>query len=286
MVIAIYSNPHNDKEYRGALAAAAYLLAKGVQVCMEEGLGLTYPKGVVTRAPGELCARADFMLVLGGDGTILSAAQLAVAHATPIVGVNLGRIGFLAPVEFDDMLPRVDDLLRGEFTVEERIMLQAQVLRGDELLLTGTALNDFYLLSCSPNHRMMRLNVRVDGHMAGHYAADGIIVATPTGSTAYSLSAGGPVLSPNMRCMAITPICPHVLQARPIIVGDTQQVTLHTTGDRGLAALHGDGRELLRLLPGDVVSITRAQVQARFVRFDRQRNFYDILSGKLSQGSL
>ncbi|MDD3242391.1 MAG: NAD(+)/NADH kinase [Eubacteriales bacterium] len=281
MIAVIFANPHNDPGFLTAAAAAAVLSEEGCAVRVPQEQAASWPEGVVCAEDKALCVGADLMVVLGGDGTILRAAQLAVPAGVPMLGINMGRKGFLAEVERGELDTRLRQAARGEYAVEKRFLLRAEM----DGTCVGFALNDFYLLSRAPSHRMLTLAVEVDGASAGTYAADGMLVATPTGSTGYSLSAGGPVIAPEMECMALTPICAHMLRARPMVLAGTARVTMRLGDQRGEAALFCDGSEVCPLNPGQSVSITRFEKDARFVRFGR-RDFYGILKEKFSEWTL
>lgn len=219
----------------------------------------------------------DFILSFGGDGTLLATAR-AVGHSgKPILGVNIGKLGFLTAVEMADVVRAVERLIAGDYRSESRLVLHAQ-LDGHPPIF---ALNDLVVIR-SDAARMIRIRVDVDGTFLNRYTADGLIVATPTGSTAYSLSANGPILTPSLDALVINPICPHTLTMRPIVVGGTQEIRLHLE-DGYTAFLSSDGQEEKQLTGGEVITIRKAAHAIQLVRFP-EKDFFDILRGKLHWG--
>jgi len=235
----------------------------------------------LARSEEDLAERAGLVVVFGGDGTILRAAHLAAPRGIPIVGVNMGGFGFLAELglpEFAAALPR---LLAGRYEIDERMMLQAEVERGNGAQ-TLLALNDI-VVTKSGVARVLRLRILVNGEHLASYPADGVIVATPTGSTAYSLSAGGPILDPRVEALVITPICPHTFNARAVVVDRRDEVTVEVTAPEPEATLTVDGRVGLALTAVRRVVVRRADQTTRFVRLGGG-SFYGILRTKLGWG--
>lgn len=233
------------------------------------------------RSEEELTERAELLVVLGGDGTILRAARLAADRGIPIVGVNMGGFGFLAELSADELPAALPQLLAGRYDVDERMMLQAQVEQGGRSH-TLLALNDV-VVTKSGVARVLRLRISVNGEHLASYPADGVIVATPTGSTAYSLSAGGPIVHPRVEAIVITPICPHTFNARSVIVDQHDVVTVEVEAPASDATLTVDGRVGVSLAQTRSVVVQRAAPAARFVRL-RDSGFYTILRTKLAWG--
>jgi len=231
------------------------------------------------------CAATDLLIVLGGDGTLLAAARCAAPAGTPLVGVDLGSFGFLAAEEPELLLARLDEVLAGRYAVEERTMLAVAV--GDEGAAAGlTALNDVVVARGSSG-RLVRMRTTVDGAHLATYPADGLIVATATGSTAYNLSAGGPIVDSRMEAVVLTPICPHTLYSRPLVVpaGVEVGISLETRGKPvDDVTVTVDGQETLPLGDDQQVTIRRAPCSARLVCLG-ERRFYDRLRDKLRWGS-
>jgi NAD+ kinase len=256
--------------------------ARGVQpLCEKETAGLCPDAAVATAMRPELPAQVDLLLVLGGDGTLLSMARLVGDLGVPILGVNLGGLGFLTALTVDELFPALEAYLDDGLVIEERMMLAAVVSRQGERLSEYVALNDM-VISKSAMSRIIRLEVAVDGQLATGYRADGLIISTPTGSTAYSLSAGGPIVFPTMDAVVLTPICSHTLTNRPIVLPGSQriEVTLLTDQDVMLTA---DGQVGFALKPLDTVEVRRAAARIRLLRFP-QKHFFSVLRTKLKWG--
>ncbi|MFW5866219.1 MAG: NAD(+)/NADH kinase [Armatimonadota bacterium] len=230
-------------------------------------------------------AHPDLMLVMGGDGTFLAAARMMAPLGTPLLGVDLGGFGFLAEEEPSWVLDEIEDVLSGNFTVDERLMLQITLTREGEVIDEHIGLNDAVMATGS-FRRLVTLGVQVNGREATSFGADGLIVATPTGSTAYSLSSGGAIVHPDVEAILITAICPHTLSMRPLVVSADARVTVTIEPSREPQedlALTIDGQETVKLKPEDRVEVAQAQCRARVVRLGR-RTFYDRLRGKLRWG--
>lgn len=222
---------------------------------------------------------ADIIAVFGGDGTFLAVAREASRYNKPVVGINLGTIGYLASVEMNDIERCADMLIGGEYIVEERMMLEASK-KGDIKPLL--ALNDV-VVNRDSFSRMLHLDVFVNGEFLDSIAADGIVVATPTGSTAYSLSAGGPVVDPNMEAILITPICPHNLYSRTIIVPSDKEISIKKSLlCRYKAMLTADGQEGYEVLDEDIVNIKRSGANTKLIKLTGS-SFHEILRKKLGK---
>ena len=223
--------------------------------------------------------RPDLLVALGGDGTMLRCAEKAAVLDVPMLGINLGNVGFLAEMEPDGLTVALDRLLKGDYTEERRALLAVTHREARYL-----ALNDA-VISRGAYPRLIRVQARLDGSWAGDYRADGLIVATPTGSTGYSLSAGGPIIAPGVDCMLITPICPHSLQHRPQVVPGNASVTLTLQADEPIAAsLQVDGQHRAHLREGDTVTVSRAPEEVRLIRM-REIGFFDLVHQKLIEWS-
>jgi NAD+ kinase len=227
----------------------------------------------------DLFRGCDLILVLGGDGTLLQVVYEAVFPAPPLLAVNLGTLGFLTgagPADYEQVLR---DVLQGHVSFSERTLLSVEVLREGSVFWRGKALNDV-VVSRGERSRLIRLEVEIDGESLTEYNADGLIIATPTGSTAYSLSAGGPVLAPDSCVFVVTPICPHVLTNRSMIVNDRSQIGIHPSAGQDGVCLTVDGREPLSLGENDILRIGLAPERVRLV-FPRDVSFYEVLRQKL-----
>ncbi len=224
-----------------------------------------------------LVQASDFILSFGGDGTLLSTSRAVGDANKPILGVNIGKLGFLTGVEMSGVLQAVDRLIAGDYRIEKRLVVQASMADHPPIF----ALNDLVMIR-SDAARMIRIRVEIDDTFLNRYTADGLIVATPTGSTAYSLSANGPILTPSMDALVINPICPHTLTMRPIVVGGAQEIRLHLE-DEYMAFLSADGQQEKQLTGGEILTIRKAPHSVHLVRF-AEKDFFEILRGKLHWG--
>lgn len=224
---------------------------------------------------------ADVLFVLGGDGSIIEAARRTVGFGIPIVGINCGRLGYLAEIEIEE-LDLVDQVLAGFGTIEERIMLDVEILRGDDVIVLPTpALNDVVLTN-GPVPRLLSFELYCNGEPVENCYADGMIISTPTGSTAYSMSAGGPILDPCLDCFCTTPICPQTMNNRPVIFRGDSVLELHNMRSRGSSIyISEDGRDYLELQAGDVVRIRRSDCRIPLIRV-KNGGFLSALRRKLS----
>lgn len=222
----------------------------------------------------------EMVLVLGGDGTLIRAAQMVAPMQIPILGINTGHLGFLTEIESSEVEDSLESLLDGNFVTEERLMLTARVLRGGQEVLRTTALNDA-VVSKGPRARLVHLDVSIGGTSVARYRADGVVVSTPTGSTAYSLSAGGPIVNPTVDVLLITPICPHTMNSRAMVISGSEEVCIRVAESPGEVGLSADGSDPFELKRGDHVRVSRAPNPALLVRRTSYR-FYDVLRQKLS----
>jgi NAD+ kinase len=259
---------------------ARHLQAKDIDVWLEENTaqyaGLT---GFKTVRLEDVCENVDLIVVMGGDGTMLTVARELKDSNIPLVGINRGRFGFLTDLRAEEMLQAIDKILSGEYQIESRMMLAASVSRGGETIHQNYALNDVVLKS---GLRLIELEVHVDGKFVHRQRADGLIVSTPTGTTAYSLSAGGPILHPNLEAIALVPISPHTLSNRPIAVNNDSkiEITLVHVDD---AQISFDGQFQLELEVGDKVLVTRAEETIALLH-PQDYCYYEMLRNKLKWG--
>lgn len=259
-----------------------WFLNRGINVTVPKDMASAQTEGAVSEPLDEMVKKIECLLVFGGDGTILNSARMAAGSGVPVLGINLGYLGFLSEIDVPDIESGLESLIRGDYHIEERMMIDAAVLRGGSEIRKFTGLNDA-VITKGAFARLIFLQTRVNGLEVGTYPADGIIVSTPTGSTAYSLSAGGPVVTPELDLMLITPICPHALWARPIVLSSGCAVEVELLSDRGEVMLTIDGQHGLGLLKNDVVRITRSPNRVRFIRL-KTRNFFSVLNQKLKEG--
>ena len=279
MKVLIYVNPKRDPGLAYARRAAELLTAGGARLCVPAdipGAELLPPE--VERI-GEACDY-ERVIAFGGDGTVLSAARYALRAGVPLAGVNLGHVGYLATLERDDLaeLPR---LLSPALPVEERILLHYAILRGKETVEEGFAVNDVILKNAEPA-TVLCLEVESGGRRLYTFRGDGMIVASPTGSTAYNLSAGGPVVDPEASAILLTPICAHNLVARPVVLSDRSRACIRLrSAAEGEGYLSPDGQRSIPLLEGDEVICTAHPRRLKLVNL-HETAFFDIMRHKLS----
>ncbi len=259
----------------------AWLSERGIRVrCDEQAAAYGVCEDVMPRP--EVPEGCDLLIVLGGDGTLLSAARAIGRREIPLFPVNLGGLGFLTAITIDEVFPELERALTGQHRVGRRRFLHAEVRRGEDVVASYDALNDVVLTKAAIA-RMIDLDTYVDTQMVAAYKADGLIVCTPTGSTAYSLSAGGPIIFPSVPAICVTPICPHMLTNRPVIVPATSVVKVLNHGEDGAVFLTIDGQIGEPLLNGDWVVCHSANFALQLVRPPRMR-FFDVLRAKLKWG--
>ena len=227
----------------------------------------------------KLPASCDILISLGGDGTILRMARLISGRATPILGINLGKLGFLAEVPLEEMDDCIDEIMKGDYTIEDRMMLQAQVGKSKKIL---NALNDI-VLDQTGSSRMFSVQTFVSSEFLSKFTGDGVIIATPTGSTAYALSNGGPIVTPTNHSILISPICPHTLTARTVVVPEESIITLKVETASGKIHIAADGQPQTFIKPPLEVVIRRSQLKTKLVK-RRNTSYYDVLRRKLHWG--
>ncbi len=258
---------------------ARWLQAHGHSVLVEEEAGVD---GVPSAAGCDIAGHADLLVVLGGDGTLIHAAGLCGRQEVPILGVNLGTLGFMTEVPRDRALPMLEKALKGELAVSRRMMFDVEARAGDNVLISGSVLNDA-VVSKNALSRLAALEVTVDGRPATTYEADGIIVATPTGSTAYSLSAAGPIVIPALDAVVLTPICPHALTQRPLVLPPSSVVRVRVAS-RGEMFVTLDGTSGRPLELGHEVIIQQSKHRTLILR-NPELDHFTILREKLSWGT-
>ncbi len=224
----------------------------------------------------------DWIFVFGGDGTILRSVKFSLATDTPILGVNLGRLGFLSDVSLEELSKSVRKLFDGKYTIQERMMLRANVRRGGVCIYSDWALNDI-VVHKGRIPTLIEIRLSVNRRFVLEARCDGMIASSPTGSTAYSISAGGPILSPVMEAIIVSPLNPHILSVRPMLFGPEDTVGFRLTRTHGVATLQLDGRNVLEVQDRDDILISRAAKKVRFVKLSN-KTFYQILRKKMHMG--
>ncbi len=251
--------------------------------CIDASLGsLSSATAEHVQPREQLAGKVDLLVVLGGDGTLLAAARSMGEHSVPILPVNLGGLGFLTSVTLDELYPLLEQVLQGKNRISERVLLQAEVVRGGKVLERQRALNDA-VLNKGALARMIDLDLHIDGGYVCSYKADGLIISTPTGSTAYSLAAGGPIIYPLVEAFVITPICPHTLTNRPLVIPNTFKIEVDFKAGEETVFLTLDGQVGFELKLGDRVVVTQARTKLRLVR-PPKKTYFEILHSKLKWG--
>lgn len=274
--VGIYWNPTKHAGLEIARELKTLLEERHVQAIT--GITLAHALGCPGLASQDY-SECDLLVVLGGDGTILSALDVALPDDIPILGINLGRLGFLSEVNPQDLRRDVTEVLEGRYAIDSRMTL---TLQGEDEK-SMFALNEVVVTRSTSALRVLSLEIEVNGQRVDRIAGDGIIVATATGSTAYSLSAGGPIVHPGLDCFVITPICSHAMNARPVVVSAEDRITIRVLDGRDGANAALDGRKIVPILPGQTgVTVLRSGLQARFIRL-HDRNYFSLLHGKLSE---
>ena len=225
----------------------------------------------------------DLMLVLGGDGTMIATGRMLGDNQVPVIGINYGGLGYLAEFPTEEMFPSLEAILAGEYEVQQRLMLSVELWRGDELVTQNRVLNDV-VVNKSALARIIEIKASLNGQFVNSFRADGLIVATPTGSTAYNLSAGGPIIYPSMNAMVITPICPFTLSNRPIVVPDDSVIEVSLITENEEVALTLDGQVGVSLQAHDRILIRKSRTAFNLVQ-PPDRNYFEVLRNKLKWGS-
>lgn len=255
-------------------------VTKRCEEILKKKFNVLFCDGKDEKETDEILKKVVGAVIIGGDGTILSSAHLGAKNKVPLLGVNMGHMGFLADVELSELENALDAFVKGNYAIEERFMLSATLVKSDGSKKSLTALNDL-VISRASYTRMVALDVWVDNHFVASYVGDGVVVATPTGSTAYSLSAGGPVVDTSLCVSIITPVCPHTMNSKPLIVpGDAKICIKFKNTFDDVSMLTSDGQRALETSDGDVILIEGSPLKARLIKVS-DRCFYEILQKKL-----
>lgn len=277
--IGIIPNFTKDKNMNLTKEIIQWIERNNEQVLLNEIEAKKVKRLDLARKDHEVYKESDFIIVLGGDGTLLGASRKIAKYETPILGVNLGRLGFLTEVELQDLYSVMEKIFAGDYAIEKRMMLEAIVINKGVPVETFYGLNDV-VLSKGTFERIIRLKTYVDANYLNTYSADGIIISSPTGSTAYSLSAGGPIVNPQTNLLIITPISPHSLYARSVIVSEKEKVSIEVENENNAVVLTVDGQQRYKLSNGDSIVVNRADFDVNFIKVNNV-TFYDVLRKKI-----
>ena len=278
----IITNIDKDKEYKTTKLIQEYLVSKGKR-CLIAAECSTEDTNDDETDVSWIADDTDCVIVLGGDGTIIRAATDLYTKEIPLLGINLGTLGFLAEIERQDIITALDSLLEEDIQIQKRMMLQGNITRDEQSMYKDYALNDI-VIGRSGFSRIISISVYVNDVLVDTYHGDGVIIATPTGSTGYNLSAGGPVVSPSANVIMITPICPHTMSQRSVLVSSDDEITIlvnkskKTQKEEAIATF--DGRMGMELKAGDKIQIKKAEKVTNLIKIN-QKSFYEILRSKL-----
>ncbi len=280
--IAIAAKPHAHNIVRVLNETCEWLLRKGLNVRVDEQVAHMVSSAVEGMPREQVLNGADMVIVFGGDGTLISVARIAPELSVPILGVNVGGLGFLTELTLEKLFSSLSEILDGKFVLEERIAIRARVSGAERKPKTFFAVNDF-VINKSAIARMIDIRTYVDDSFVAKYRGDGLIISTPTGSTAYSLAAGGPIIQPTTNVLVLSPICPHTLTNRPIVVPDSVVIKTQLLSKGQEVTLTIDGQEAVPLFDGDEILVFKAMEKLRLVQ-SLKSNYYSILRKKFSWG--
>lgn len=281
MKLGIIPNLNKDKDLNITRSILYWFANKDIQLLLEHDIAQRLDCKDCGVSLEELYSQSDVVIVLGGDGTILNIARQAAKYNVPLFGINLGHLGFLAEAEISDMYLSLEKITQGNYYIEKRMMLEACVEDGGDEMKELRALNDISITKGMLS-RMISFSVYINDSFFELYSADGIIISSPTGSTAYSLSAGGPIVSPDLNVLIITPICPHTLHNRSIVVSEKDEIKIEICKENSEVVLSVDGQDSYKLSPGKTVKVRSSGCVTNLVKL-KQRSFFDVLRRKISE---
>jgi NAD+ kinase len=280
--IGIISRPRRSKLAVVVPGLLHWFEARGIRALYDNETASSLNDASQGMTREQVAEQSQLLLVLGGDGTLLAAARVAAPLGIPILPINMGSLGFLTSFQLEELYPALEETLVGHFSLTERVMLDAALERAGAVVERQSVLNEA-VIHKGELARMIDLELAIDADFVCRYRADGLIVATPTGSTAYSLSAGGPIVHPTVESWIITPICPHTLSDRPVVVRDSAFAEVHLSGDTESVFLTLDGQKGIPMQPGDKVRMKRAAERLKLIQ-PPKKSYFEILRRKLKWG--
>jgi NAD+ kinase len=285
--VGVVVKPNQPEAIKTICQVVEWLARRGLTLIVDptierERIEIETGCAIEVRKREDLAANADLLLVLGGDGTMISTARFLGDSEVPVLGVNFGTLGYLAEFRIDELLPALQSILEGNYRLDRRVMLTVEHWQGDQCSTRNRVLNDI-VINKSALARIIEIEAFFNGLYVNSFRADGLIVSTPTGSTAYNMSAGGPVIYPSMNAVVVTPICPFTLSNRPIVVPDDAQIELRLKTEEQDVALTLDGQIGIPLEATDRVLIHKSQTTFNLVQ-PTNRNYFDVLRDKLKWG--
>jgi NAD+ kinase len=280
--VGIISKPRKAEVREVVLPLIEWLNAHSIEACIDKETGTILEDHGHCLTRNEMPSQVDLIIVLGGDGTLLAAARALNRKPVPILAVNLGGLGFLTAITREELIPTLEAVLEGEYRSEKRVQIEGELIRADEVISTFLALNDV-VVNKGAIARILDFEVMVDGHFVSTYKSDGLIISTPTGSTAYSLAAGGPIVAPSVGAFLVTPICAHTLTNRPLVLPDTAIIEVAVKAPREAAYLTVDGQMGITAHSEDIVRMRKADSTVEIVQ-PLTRDYFKILREKLKWG--
>jgi NAD+ kinase len=278
--IAIIAKPHGDRVRPLIYEIVGFLETRGLKVLKDQRTAEVIGD-MKFCSDDDIQEKADLVVVLGGDGTLISAVRVLNKKETPILGINLGRLGFLTETRAEEAVEALKNVLDGDYKVEKRMKLHSHLFEEDEKLLEIDVLNDI-VINKSDAARIFEMTVYINGMLVNEYRADGLIIATPTGSTAYSLAAGGPIVHPNLESMIITPICPQGLSNRPIVVSDDSEISIRVDVKDSVSITY-DGQVYRELDSSKTITVKKASSVTNLI-VPKDKNYYSLIREKLGWG--
>lgn len=286
--VGVFVNRSRDKDFKYTRILVESMCGEDITVLLPAGIvkeisperGGCCKNCVETKNYEDVFANADMVVCLGGDGTFLKVARMVYEKGIPIFGINLGNVGFLTEIEKDDIKNAVNKLILGDYLIEERMMLDASIIRNGNVVKKDTVLNDV-VISRGALSKILHLKTYINGEFVDMFPGDGVIISSPTGSTAYSLSAGGPIVEPNIDLIIISPVCPHILYSRSIVTAGDRMVKVVVDEDYNHEAMVTvDGQKGYEIRGGDIINIVKSRHKIKLVRI-HPRNFFDVLRTKI-----
>lgn len=283
--VGILAKPSDDRLAGALETLVTHLRERGLDILLDQATlpDLASLRDYPRATRDQIGQRSDLVISVGGDGTLLHAAHCFAPHGKPVLGINLGRLGFLVDISPDELNSRLDRILAGEYIAEERFLLRGRVLRGEDVVHEGIVFNDL-VYKVRDAVRMIEFETHIDGRYLFTQRSDGMVISTPSGSTAYALSAGGPILTPDLEAIVLAPICPHTLSNRPIVLPASSTVEIKATPhSRANSLVSFDGQTMIDMEPEDRLNICRAAHSARLIH-PADYDYFHILRAKLHWG--
>ncbi len=284
--VGLFGKYGDDAVADDIITLVKYLRSENYKVIVEDATTEILGKDIgTTESIDEIGKHIDLAIIIGGDGTLLHVARKLIGHSVPLIGINLGRLGFLTDIPAENMTEAISKILSGEYETEERFLLSAEIMRAGKIATHNVAFNDV-IIGKGELSRMIELEVFDDGEFVHSMRGDGIIIATPTGSTAYAMSAGGPILHPKLQAITLVPICPHTLSNRPIVVGADSVIEIVVKGvNQQRTYVTFDGQENYALEQEDRIYIRKAESPVHLLH-PANRSHYGVLRAKLNWGGI